>query len=60
MSITVYPGAYHDFDWPGMAVHEVPAFRTRENVVPIEGYDPAAAAAANQAVPEFLAGYLHP
>lgn len=53
-----YPGAYHDFDWPGMKVHEVPAFTTREGVVPIEGEDPAARADALQRVEAFFSQHL--
>jgi dienelactone hydrolase len=56
--IQVYPGAYHDFDWPDLPVHEVPAFRTRAGVVPIEGTDTAAQADALQRVPGFLKSYL--
>jgi dienelactone hydrolase len=56
--IHVYPGAYHDFDWPGMPVHEVPAFRTRAGVVPIEGSDPQAKADAVQRVTAFFAAHL--
>jgi len=56
--IVVYPGAYHDFDWPGMAVHESPAYRTPQGVVPIQGIDPAARQDALARVPAFLARYL--
>jgi dienelactone hydrolase len=54
----VYPGAYHDFDWPGIAVHEVPAYRMTSGVVPITGTDPAAMADALERVPAFLSRYL--
>ena len=54
----VYDGAYHDFDWPNMRTHEVPAFRTRSGVVPIEGMDPAAREDALDRVPEYLKPYL--
>ena len=57
-AIRIYPGAFHDFDWPGMPVHEVPAFRTRAGVVPIEGEDPAAAADATERVAGFVAEHL--
>jgi len=57
-TIQTYPGAYHDFDWPGMPVHSVPSFRTRTGVVPIEGMDASARADALQRVPAFLAAYL--
>jgi dienelactone hydrolase len=56
--IHVYPGAYHDFDWPNMPVHEVPAFRTRAGVVPIEGGDPEAKEDAVKRVNEFVAARL--
>ncbi|MBR8059640.1 dienelactone hydrolase family protein [Burkholderia dolosa] len=53
-----YPGAYHDFDWPDMPVHTVPAFTTRAGVVPIEGTDPAARADAQQRVVDYVAAHL--
>jgi dienelactone hydrolase len=49
-----YPGAYHDFDWPGMPVHELPKDRTRDGIVPILGTDPAARADAQERVVRFL------
>lgn len=57
-SLQAYPNAYHDFDWPDMPVHEVPAFRTRDGVVPIEGTDPEARADAQQRVMAFLTARL--
>ena len=54
----VYPGAYHDFDVPGVPRREMPQFRTRAGVVPIEGTDPAARADAFARLPAFLARYL--
>jgi len=56
--VKIYPGAYHDFDWPGMAVHTSPSFTTSAGVVPIEGENPDAHADALKIVPEFLARYL--
>ena len=53
-AIKVYPGAYHDFDWPGMPVHEVPAFKTRAGVIPIEGNDVNSQTDALQRVTAFL------
>ncbi|MCA8221120.1 dienelactone hydrolase family protein [Burkholderia sp. BC1] len=53
-----YPGAYHDFDWPDMPVHTVPAFTTRAGVVPIEGTDPAARADAQQRVLDYVGAHL--
>lgn len=57
-AIHLYAGAYHDFDWPGMPVHSVAAFRTRTGVVPIEGTNPAAREDALQRAPSFLMTYL--
>jgi dienelactone hydrolase len=58
VEIQVYPGAYHDFDWPNMARHESPNFRTAAGVVPIQGTDPAARQDALSRVPAFLGCYL--
>jgi dienelactone hydrolase len=54
----IYPGAYHDFDWPDMRVHEAPRFRTATGVVPIQGTDPAARQDALVRVPAFLDRHL--
>jgi dienelactone hydrolase len=54
----VYPNAYHDFDWPDMRVHEVPAFVTKNGVVPIEGTDPEARSDAQERVTSFLSARL--
>jgi dienelactone hydrolase len=56
--LKIYPGAYHDFDWPGMAVHSSPGFTTSAGVVPIEGENPEAHADALKIVAEFFARYL--
>ncbi|HWB52335.1 MAG TPA: dienelactone hydrolase family protein [Stellaceae bacterium] len=53
-----YPGTYHDFDFPGEAVHAVPQYVTRDGVVPIAGTDATARADALQRVPAFFAAYL--
>ena len=53
-----YPGAYHDFDWPGLKRRELPAYTTRAGVVPIVGEDSAARADAIDRVRNFLAGHL--
>jgi dienelactone hydrolase len=53
-----YPGAYHDFDWPDMPVHRMPADRTSAGVVPIAGTNPAARADALERVPAFFERYL--
>jgi dienelactone hydrolase len=58
VQMQIYPGAYHDFDWPGETVRKRPEFTTRNGVVPITGMDPAARADALQRVPAFLAQYL--
>ncbi len=53
-----YPGAYHDFDWPGLKRRELIAYTTRDGVVPITGEDPAARADAIQRVEAFLGHHL--
>ena len=58
VEVTTYPGAYHDFDWPGLAVHALPADRTAAGVVPIAGMNPAARADALERVPAFLKDHL--
>jgi dienelactone hydrolase len=58
-SIVTYPGAYHDFDWPHMTVHQRPDDRTAAGVVPITGTNPAARADAFERVPAFLERALH-
>ena len=56
--IQIYPGAYHDFDWPNLAVTSLPAYRTSGGVVPMVGMDPAARADALRLVTEFLRAKL--
>jgi dienelactone hydrolase len=58
VEMQIYPGAYHDFDWPNMPRHESPNFRTAAGVVPIQGTDPAARQDALSRVPAFLARFL--
>ena len=53
-----YPGAYHDFDWPGAKRRELTAYTTRTGVVPITGEDPAAHADAVQRVEAFFSRHL--
>ena len=53
--IHVYPDAYHDFDWPHLKLHQVPAYMTRQGVVPIEGTNEAARADAIARAMAFLA-----
>jgi len=60
VQLLVYPGAYHDFDWPGMAVHRRPEYTTSAGVVPITGTDPAARNDALQRVPDFFVQHLGP
>ncbi len=58
VAIHLYPGAYHDFDWPGQAYRELTADRTRGGVVPIVAMDPAAMEDAHRRVLDFLASRL--
>ncbi|TDT92811.1 dienelactone hydrolase [Azorhizobium sp. AG788] len=58
VTLRIYSGAYHDFDWPGLAYRERPEFRTTAGVVPITGTDPAARSDALSRVPAFLSRYL--
>jgi hypothetical protein len=53
-----YAGAYHDFDYPGIKLHEEPGYRTTSGVVPIGRTDPAAREDALALVPAFLGRYL--
>ena len=53
-----YPGAYHDFDWPGLRRRELAAYTTRAGVVPITGEDPAARADALDRVTAFLTRHI--
>jgi dienelactone hydrolase len=55
VAIHLYPGAYHDFDWPGQAYRELTSDRTAGGVVPIVAMDPAAMADAHHRVLDFLA-----
>ena len=56
--IQIYPGAYHDFDWPNLAVKSLPAYRTSGGTVPITGVDPVAREDALRRVTEFLKARL--
>ena len=58
VTVQIYPGAYHDFDWPNMVRHELPNYRTAAGVVPIQGTDPAARQDALSRVPVFLGRFL--
>lgn len=54
VDIKLYSSAYHDFDWPGDRVHQLPLYRTSAGVIPISGEDPGARADALRLVPQFL------
>ena len=54
----MYPGAYHDFDWPDLAPQALTRYRMASGVVPVTGTDPAARADSITRVPEFLAKHL--
>lgn len=55
----IYPGAYHDFDYPKLTVHSRPEFTNpRTHVVPITGTNPEARDDAIVRVNEFLGRYL--
>jgi dienelactone hydrolase len=58
IDMRIYPGAYHDFDWPNNPVHELPAYRTAAGVTPIAGTDIAARDDALVRVAQFLGRYL--
>jgi dienelactone hydrolase len=58
IELHTYPGAYHDFDYPGVSLHEEPENRTTAGVVPIVGMDPAAREDVLTRVPAFLARTL--
>ena len=58
VTVQIYPGAYHDFDWPNMGRHKSPNYRTAAGVVPIQGTDPAARQDAFSRVPVFLGRFL--
>jgi len=57
VSITVYPGAYHDFDHPDLSVHVTSglAYTANGNGVAHTGTNPAARKDALRRVPAFLA-----
>jgi dienelactone hydrolase len=58
VQMQIYPGAVHDFDWPDLARHELPQYRTADGVVPVQATDPVARADALHRVPAFVARYL--
>lgn len=58
VTMQIYPGAYHDFDWPDLPRRTLPAYRTAAGVEPITAMDPGARADALERVPRFLARHL--
>lgn len=58
ITMQLYPGAYHDFDWPNLPVKTLSAYRTSSGVVPVTGMDPAAREDALTRVPQFLMKHL--
>ena len=56
--IHVYADSYHDFDWPGLPILSLPAFRTASGVVPLVGMNPVAREDALKRVPDFLDRHL--
>jgi dienelactone hydrolase len=57
VAVQMYPGAYHSFDAPDLALHAVEKYR-RNDWAPIEGTNEAARADAHNRVAQFLAQYL--
>lgn len=59
VELHVYPGAYHDFDFPRLAVRSRPEFRNpRTGVTPITGTNPAAREDAIERVTAFFGHQL--
>jgi dienelactone hydrolase len=58
IELHTYPSAYHDFDYPGVRLHEEPEYRTTAGVIPVVGTDPAAREDALTRVSAFLAHTL--
>jgi dienelactone hydrolase len=58
VELHIYPGAYHDFDWPNLKRRELTSYTTSKGVVPITGEDPVAHADAIKRVQAFLASRL--
>jgi dienelactone hydrolase len=54
----VYPTAYHDFDWIGEAITQLPQYKTSTGVIPIIGMDQEAREDAIGRVPRFLGEYM--
>ena len=57
IEMQIYPGAYHDFDAPGVPLHTLNVY-SPEGTSPYVGTDPAARKDAFVRVPAFLARYL--
>jgi dienelactone hydrolase len=60
VDLVVYPGAYHDFDAPGMKLHMMKNVATTQSGTATLGTDPAGRADALARVPAFFARYLAP
>ncbi len=58
VELTLYPGAYHDFDHPGLPLRERRNVASTRSGTAMIGTDPAARADALARVPAFLAGNL--
>ena len=57
VTVQMYQGAAHDFDFPNLPRRDHPEW-TVNGIVPVTGTDPAARADALQRVPAFLASQL--
>ena len=57
VTLQMYQGAAHDFDFPNLPRRDHPEW-TVNGIVPVTGTDPSARADAQQRVPAFLARYL--
>jgi dienelactone hydrolase len=60
VDLVVYPGAYHDFDAPGMKLHMMKNVATTQSGTATLGTDPAGRADALTRVPAFFARHLAP
>ncbi len=59
IDMKIYEGAYHDFDWPGQALHLLDLERRPPKIVHA-GFDQAAHDDAIARVPAYLDGHLKP
>lgn len=60
IELHVYPGAYHDFDWPNLALRSLPLYGPAHGPAPIVGENPAAHADAVTRIRAFLKRVLQP